>query len=228
MRWIRCWSKWVCYQLCCVLLCWIISCCNVIGSIGLLRKYRSWLPPTLCRNLFLPISFCESSSCHIQHGRGTMRRRRANIYPALSMSQLLSVLHIELRLPWWFGGKESTCNAGDTGLILGLGRLPGEGNGKPLQYFCPWKSHGQRSLMAYSPWDCKRGGHDLATKQRCRAHWILTLVLGGRSCCQPPAEIQRCLVIRLRSQGQHTADLSTTEPSETMISFPDCIVRKML
>ena len=31
-------------------------------------------------------------------------------------------------------GKESTCNAGDLGLILGLGRSPGEGNGYPLQY----------------------------------------------------------------------------------------------
>ena len=27
-------------------------------------------------------------------------------------------------------------NAGDTGLILGLGRIPGEGNGNPLQYSC--------------------------------------------------------------------------------------------
>ena len=31
-------------------------------------------------------------------------------------------------------GKESTCNAGDLGSILGLGRLPGEGKGYPLQY----------------------------------------------------------------------------------------------
>ena len=29
---------------------------------------------------------------------------------------------------------ESTCNAGDVGLIPGLGRSPGEGNGYPLQY----------------------------------------------------------------------------------------------
>ena len=27
-------------------------------------------------------------------------------------------------------------NAGDTGLIPGLGRSPGEGNGSPLQYSC--------------------------------------------------------------------------------------------
>ena len=31
-------------------------------------------------------------------------------------------------------GKESACNAGDPGLIPGLGRSPGEGNGYPLQY----------------------------------------------------------------------------------------------
>ena len=33
-------------------------------------------------------------------------------------------------------GKESACNAGDLGLIPGLGRSSGEGNGNPFQYFC--------------------------------------------------------------------------------------------
>ena len=33
-------------------------------------------------------------------------------------------------------GKESACNTGDPGLIPGLGRSPGEGNGNPLQYSC--------------------------------------------------------------------------------------------
>ena len=33
-------------------------------------------------------------------------------------------------------GKESACNAGDSGLIPGLGSSPGEGNGNPLQYSC--------------------------------------------------------------------------------------------
>ena len=32
-------------------------------------------------------------------------------------------------LPKWLSGKESACNAGDMGSILGLGRSPGEGNG---------------------------------------------------------------------------------------------------
>ena len=33
-------------------------------------------------------------------------------------------------------GKESSCNVRDLGLIPGLGRSPGEGNGNPLQYSC--------------------------------------------------------------------------------------------
>ena len=33
-------------------------------------------------------------------------------------------------------GKESACNAGDLGLIPGLGRSPGDGNDNPLQYSC--------------------------------------------------------------------------------------------
>ena len=34
------------------------------------------------------------------------------------------------------GGKESTCSAGDTSLIPGSGRSPGEGNGNPPLYSC--------------------------------------------------------------------------------------------
>ena len=37
------------------------------------------------------------------------------------------------RLP---DGKESACNTGALGLIAGLGRSPGGGHGKPLQYSC--------------------------------------------------------------------------------------------
>ena len=33
-------------------------------------------------------------------------------------------------------GKEFACNIEDVGLIPGLGRSPGEGNGYPLQHSC--------------------------------------------------------------------------------------------
>ena len=41
------------------------------------------------------------------------------------------------------------------GLIAGLGKSPGEGNGSPFQYSCLEKSHGQKSLVGYSPWGHK-------------------------------------------------------------------------
>ena len=55
-------------------------------------------------------------------------------------------------IPGGSDGKEFTCNTGDLGLISGLGRSPGEGNGYPLQYSCLENSTGQRSLGGYSPW----------------------------------------------------------------------------
>ena len=50
--------------------------------------------------------------------------------------------------------KKLAANAGDireVSSIPGLGRPPREGNDNPLQYSCLDKSHGQRSLMGYSP-----------------------------------------------------------------------------
>ena len=51
--------------------------------------------------------------------------------------------------------KESACSAGDLGLILGLGRSPGEGELLPTAEFLPGEFHGQRSLLGYGPWGHK-------------------------------------------------------------------------
>jgi len=56
--------------------------------------------------------------------------------------------------------KNLPANAGDASLIPVLGRSPGVGNGNPTLVFLPGKFHGQRNLAGYSPWGCKRVGHD--------------------------------------------------------------------
>ena len=79
--------------------------------------------------------------------------------------------------------KKSACNAedtGDAGSIPGSGRSPREGNGNPLQYFLPEKSHGQRILVGYSPW-----GH----KESDMFEWLSVWV---RSACSDP-QIKRTL-----------------------------------
>ena len=49
--------------------------------------------------------------------------------------------------------KESACETGDLGLIPGLGRSPGEGNG--YHSSLAWRIHGQMSLVGCSPLSCK-------------------------------------------------------------------------
>ena len=51
-------------------------------------------------------------------------------------------------------GKNSACNAGDLGLIPGLGRSPGEGNGNPLQY-----SGLENPMDTGAWWATVHGGH---------------------------------------------------------------------
>ena len=52
-------------------------------------------------------------------------------------------------------GKASAYNAGDPGSILGLERFPWRRKWQPTLVFLPVKSHGQRSLVGYSPWGRK-------------------------------------------------------------------------
>ena len=65
-------------------------------------------------------------------------------------------------------GKESACNAGDLGLIPGLGRSPGEGKGYPLQLFWPGEFAG-----LYSPW----GRKELDTTERLSTVYVCVMVV---------------------------------------------------
>ena len=48
-----------------------------------------------------------------------------------------------------------TGNVTDVGSSLELGRSTGGRHSNALQYSCLENPHGQRSLVGYSPWDCK-------------------------------------------------------------------------
>ena len=56
----------------------------------------------------------------------------------------------------------SCCNVGDLGLIPGLGRSPGEGNGYPLQY-----------SGLENPMDCLVNGVTKSQTQLCDFHWTV-------------------------------------------------------
>ena len=68
-------------------------------------------------------------------------------------------------LSWWLRGKESACNAEDTGLIPGSRRFPWRRKWQPTPVFLPGESHGQRSLAGSSP-----GGHKESTTEHSRTY----------------------------------------------------------
>ena len=69
--------------------------------------------------------------------------------------------------------KEPACNAGNPGLIPGLARCPGEGNGNPFQYSCLKNSMDRGAWGGYSPW----GRKELDATERCASSMCSNIVL---------------------------------------------------
>ena len=122
-----------------------VASCDPVTPFAILKTFRPENQP-------------ESSGFH--SGSGKQGRQRTSLkwggvgWPQRGQSR-------DLGFPGGSDGKETACNAGDPDLIPRLGRFPGEENGKPLQYPRPGESHGQRSLMGYTPW----GGKELDTTE---------------------------------------------------------------
>ena len=80
----------------------------------------------------------------IPHALGTgQKKKRREVYLFGNTNKVITELKtfrsVSYRIEGFPGGSEvkaSASNAGDPGLIPGLGRSPGEGNGNPLQYSC--------------------------------------------------------------------------------------------
>ncbi|CAI9166511.1 unnamed protein product [Rangifer tarandus platyrhynchus] len=58
-------------------------------------------------------------------------------------------------LPRWLGGKESAYQCRRHRFDPWVGKIPWRRKWQPTPVFLPGKSHGQRSLVGYSPWGRK-------------------------------------------------------------------------
>ena len=63
-------------------------------------------------------------------------------------------------------GKESPCQCRRHGFSPWVGKIPWRRKWQLTPAFLLEKAHGQRSLVGYIPWGCKRVEHDLVTKQQ--------------------------------------------------------------
>ena len=93
-------------------------------------------------------------------------------------------------IPCGSAGKDSACNAGDLGLIPGLGRSPGEGKGYPLWY------SGLENPMDYIV-------HWVAKSQRRLSDFHFTKSISGHPPCPPLIDSQLLsrLGVLMRKEG---------------------------
>ena len=89
----------------------------------------------------------------------------------ITRRNVLRVAEDNIYLPRWLSGKESNCQCRSLWLNPWGGNMPRRRKWQPTPVFLPEKSHGQRSLVGYSPW----GRKELDTTER------LTLSLSGRT-----------------------------------------------
>ena len=109
------------------------------------------------------------------------------------------------------GGKESACNAGGPGSILGLGRSSGEGNGYPLQYSCLENSMDRDAWGRLQSMGSQRVRHDWVTNNRT----VMTSSLFHMLCTANlylvrSAEIQMPLSVKLYFEKSEDKNMTVT------------------
>ena len=84
---------------------------------------------------------------------------------------LFKTSYSPIGLPWWLSGKESIVNAGD--IRDRLGRSPGAGNGKLLQYSCLENSMDRGTWRAIV--------HEVAKSQTRLSSHVLSSIMAFKS-----------------------------------------------
>ena len=65
------------------------------------------------------------------------------------------MLTVLLRLPGWLSGKEFSCQCRRCRFSPWIGKILWRRKWQPTPVSLPGKSHGQKRLVGYSPWDRK-------------------------------------------------------------------------
>ena len=78
------------------------------------------------------------------------------LYSNFPLALYFTLGSVDIRLPWWFSGKESACQAEDLGSIPHwfdpwVGKILWRWKQQPTPVFLPVESLGQRSVAGYSP-----------------------------------------------------------------------------
>ena len=89
--------------------------------------------------------------------------------------ETVSSAMLALGLPWWLRGKSVCLQCRRPGFDPWVGKIPWRRKWQPTPVSLPGESHGERSLVAYSPWGRKESDttewlHSLTPQPKRRLH----------------------------------------------------------
>ena len=138
--------------------------CITLDSLPLAMCAKSWTNFQAHFRLNMICLYFREGKCCLVKKKKKKKKRQRHVIPWLHSSPerqhknyllfwklISSIILLELGFLGGSVGKESACNAGDTGSVPELGRSPGRGYGNTLQYSCQENPHEQWSLGGYNP-----------------------------------------------------------------------------
>ena len=134
-------------------------------SVELTARHLNNSPTALCSKT--PLTGCLNCSCRRLH---SVELWVPSTCPLLGKSSGPSAVSICLKvknnnnnnqgLPRWLSGKESACQCRRPRFDPWVRKIPWRRKRQPTPVFLPGESHGQRSLVGYSPGGPQRVEHD--------------------------------------------------------------------
>ena len=95
------------------------------------------------------------SSNFLLHPITAISLHHTHTHIRLMREQILFKYKAKRGLPWWLSGIKFACQCRRLGFDLWAGKIPLGRKWQPTPVFLPGEFHGQRSLVGYSPQDCK-------------------------------------------------------------------------
>ena len=131
--------------------------------------FSSWFTNLFC------LKACSLKPSHNNHENYIVLIEFSTLIKSLSRIFLKELYpyvytHIYTEFPRWLSGTEYVCQCMTLGSNPWVGKISWRRRWLPTAVFLPRKSHGQRSLVGYSSWSCKRVVHNLATTQQQRIY----------------------------------------------------------
>ena len=123
--------------------------------------------------------FLESQDCHLVFVSACWSSSPWGFLPVMILTVFFMFPLLSNGVSWWLSGKESACQCRRCRFDLWVRKIPSRRKRQPTPVFLPGKSHAQRSLVGYSPWNRK----ELNTTE-----WLnnnnpkLLYLSGGRHC----------------------------------------------